>query len=78
MPTCATCGNDYDKAFTVRTHDGESLTFDSLECAAHRIAPRCDHCGCVILGHGVEADGAVYCCASCASSRGEHRVRDRV
>ena len=30
---CATCGNQYDKAFQVTTADGESSVFDSFECA---------------------------------------------
>jgi len=55
MATCDVCGNDFDNAFTVRTAAGEELTFDSIECAAHRIAPACTHCGCRILGHGALA-----------------------
>lgn len=38
MTPCATCGNEYDKAFTV-TQAGETLTFDSFQCAIHRMAP---------------------------------------
>src|SRR5690606_4231656 len=34
MSICDTCGNDYDKAFTVTRHDGHTATFDSVECAA--------------------------------------------
>ena len=66
MATCVMCGNDYENAFTVRTADGEELVFDSIECAAHRIAPTCAHCGCRILGHGVDAEGSAYCCPHCA------------
>lgn len=65
MSTCDTCGNDYDKTFTV-TKGGETRTFDSFECAVTLIAPECAHCGCRVLGHGVEADGTIYCCAHCA------------
>jgi hypothetical protein len=32
MAVCDVCGNDYDKAFEVRTPDG-THTFDSFECA---------------------------------------------
>jgi len=31
--------------------------FDSFECAIHRLAPACAHCGCKVVGHGVEAGG---------------------
>jgi hypothetical protein len=33
--------------------------------------------GCRILGHGVQADGKIYCCAHCARHAGEEKVRDR-
>ena len=55
MAVCDMCGNNYDKAFQV-TRLNESFVFDSLECAAERLAPKCEHCNCRILGHGVEAD----------------------
>lgn len=77
MSVCDVCGNDYDKSFTVTTHDGSTGTFDSFECAAHRLAPSCDHCGCRILGHGVETGGAIYCCAHCARNAGAGGVKDR-
>lgn len=76
--TCSTCGNKYDKAFAVTTHDGGQYVFDSIECAVHRIAPECAHCGCRVLGHGVEANGTVYCCASCARQAGAGSLQDRV
>lgn len=34
MPICDTCGNDYDKAFTVSWQDGRTATLDCIECAA--------------------------------------------
>lgn len=78
MGRCATCGNDYDKSFDVRTPNGRTLTFDSLECAAHALAPSCGHCDCRVLGHGVEENGKVYCCASCAREvSGRTALRDR-
>lgn len=76
MAQCEVCGNDYDKAFQVITA-GVPHTFDSFECAVHALAPVCDHCGCKIVGHGVEANGAFYCCASCANKAGVTGVRDR-
>jgi hypothetical protein len=76
MPKCDTCGNDYDKAFVV-TMNGTSYTFDSFECAIDRLAPKCDHCRCRIVGHGVESQGRMFCCVHCASQGGETALRDR-
>jgi hypothetical protein len=77
MATCDTCGNDYDKTFTI-TQGERTGTFDSFECAAHAMAPTCAHCGCRVLGHGVEAGGTIYCCAHCAEHSGAHGLTDRV
>ncbi len=41
------------------------------------MAPTCAHCGCRILGHGVETDGSIFCCAHCARAVGEHGLVDR-
>ncbi len=57
---------------------GETHVFDSFECAIHALAPTCAHCGCRIIGHGVEATDALYCCAHCASQHGVHELEDRV
>jgi hypothetical protein len=77
MPVCEVCGNDYDKAFEV-SMGGSTHTFDSFECAIHALAPACEHCNCKIVGHGVEADGRLFCCAHCASKEGIPELRDRV
>jgi hypothetical protein len=77
MARCEVCGNEYDKAFEV-VMAGRSHVFDSFECAIHALAPTCAHCGCKILGHGVETDSAFYCCANCAEAHGVAGVRDRV
>jgi hypothetical protein len=74
---CEVCGNDYDKAFEV-VAAGERHTFDSFECAIHALAPACEHCGCRVIGHGVEADGRIFCCARCAATAGATELRDRV
>ncbi|MDP9231400.1 MAG: hypothetical protein M3O73_01400 [Actinomycetota bacterium] len=76
MATCEVCGNEYDKAFEVRRGD-ETHTFDSFECAIQALAPICTHCGCRVIGHGVEADGTIFCCAHCASSAGVEGLADR-
>lgn len=77
MARCDHCGNEYDKSFTV-TMAGSTHMFDSFECAIHMLAPKCERCGCRILGHGIESDGQYYCCAHCAKSSGVAGVRDRV
>lgn len=73
---CEVCGNSYDKAFQV-VMQGASHTFDSFECAAEKLAPRCGHCNCRILGHGMEKAGKMYCCAHCAIESGVTELRDR-
>lgn len=77
MGQCITCGNDYDKTFDV-VKGGQTLTFDSFECAIQKLAPSCEHCGCRIIGHGLEADGAFYCCDHCAESSGVKGLKDRI
>ena len=76
MPVCDTCGNDYDKPFTV-SKDGQNYTFDSFECAIQKLAPQCETCGTRIVGHGVEAEGRMFCCDHCAKKGGITSLRDR-
>lgn len=76
MAKCDVCGNDYDKAFEVAMA-GDTFTFDSFECAIEKLAPRCAHCGCRIIGHGVEEGDSIFCCAHCASHTGATALRDR-
>ncbi len=56
---------------------GKSHVFDSFECAIHALAPACEHCGCKVIGHGLEADGSFYCCAHSARKSGKGELRDR-
>lgn len=74
---CEVCGNDYDKSFTVISGGREHI-FDSFECAIHALAPECCHCGCRIIGHGVEAGSKIYCCATCAKHDGVQGLTDRL
>jgi hypothetical protein len=74
---CEVCGNVYDKSFEIRV-GGETHIFDSFECAIHALAPTCAHCGCRVIGHGMETDGVFYCCAHCAEQHGIHEFEDRV
>jgi len=74
--TCEVCGNQYDKAFQVIMR-GASHTFDSFECAIQALAPRCAHCDCRIIGHGMEKSGVTFCCAHCAGVSGAPEMTDR-
>ena len=76
MAACEVCGNEYDKIFEVRMA-GETHVFDSFECAIHALAPACAHCGCRVIGHGVESDGSIFCCAHCATVAGVEGLTDR-
>ena len=76
MAQCEVCGNNYDKTFEIIARGGRHV-FDSFECAIHQLAPECEHCGCKVVGHGIESDGQFYCCAHCARSAGVHGARDR-
>jgi hypothetical protein len=73
---CEVCGNEYDKAFEVSTN-GKRHVFDSFECAIQALAPRCAHCGCRVIGHGVEAGGKMFCCGHCAHASGVPEIQDR-
>ena len=66
MARCETCGNEYDKAFEIK-----------LAGQSHTLAPECAHCGCKVIGHGVESSGTFYCCAHCANQSGVREVADR-
>jgi hypothetical protein len=77
MARCEVCGNEYDKAFEVVVSGGTHV-FDSFECAIHALAPTCAHCGCKIIGHGMETESAMYCSAHCASQEGVDELKDRI
>ncbi len=76
MQRCERCGNEYDKTFDV-VMAGNTHTFDSFECAISALAPKCAHCDCRIIGHGLEADGRMFCCDHCAEQSGVTKLRDR-
>lgn len=71
---CEVCGSEASKTFEV-VADGKRHVFDTVECALGVLAPRCEHCRSHILGHGVESDGKMYCCAHCAhAGRSDDRI----
>ncbi len=77
MAKCEVCGNDYYLSFEVAMA-GNVHVFDSFECAIHKLAPTCTHCGCRIIGHGIEAEQKYFCCASCARSAGIQGITDHL
>lgn len=78
MGKCDFCGNVYDKSFTVTTSQGETFTFDSFECAIHRLAPTCANCGVRIIGHGFEANNTFFCSDHCGRQQGVMAFEDNV
>jgi hypothetical protein len=68
MAQCEVRGNDYDKSFELIAA-GARHTFDSF--------PVCEHCGCKVIGHGVEVGKPFFCCANCARSETPSDVKDR-
>ncbi|WDT94199.1 hypothetical protein JDY09_02800 [Thermoleophilum album] len=77
MGRCEVCGNDYERTMEIVVAS-ERHTFDCFECAIHALAPRCEHCGCRVIGHGVEAGEMIFCCAACAQQEGIRGLRDHV
>ena len=77
MAKCDVCGNDYQRSFEV-VAAGSRHVFDSFECAIQKLAPACDHCGCRIIGHGIEAGRKFFCCAHCARESGVKTAVDHV
>jgi Rieske Fe-S protein len=76
MPRCELCGNDYEKTFAVIS-EGKAHNFDSFECAIQLLAPSCAHCGCRIIGHGLDEGGVFFCCAHCARSAADGEAGHR-
>jgi peptide methionine sulfoxide reductase MsrB len=67
MGTCTVCGNESTRTFDIM-YEGGILTFDSFQCAIHRLAPMCSRCDSLILGHVFESESAIYCSEQCARS----------
>ena len=76
MGICSVCANESARTFDVM-YEGGILTFDSFQCAIHRLAPICNHCECTIIGHIFESEAASYCCLHCARSAQAKGIDDR-
>lgn len=77
MKICDCCGNSYDKCFEI-SMGGDTYIFDCFECAIHNLAPVCPCCHCRIIGHGVEGEGGLFCCAHCAREEGVQGIVDNI
>lgn len=77
MATCESCGNDYERPIQIQVN-GSMHVFDCFECAIHKLAPTCGHCGTRVIGHGVEMNTEIYCCAHCAKASGKSGFRDQI
>ena len=75
MGVCDNCGNNYETTFSV-VMNSKTYEFDCFECAIHLLAPKCKHCGTQIIGHGVEDESSLYCCAACARAEGSTTLND--
>jgi hypothetical protein len=75
MTVCDSCGNNYEKTLHI-IKDGQAYDFDSFECAIHTLAPRCESCGCRVIGHGVQTGNDIFCSVHCATSRGVTGLMD--
>src|SRR5262249_22299901 len=53
MGVCEVCGNDYYLSCEV-VAAGDRHVLDSFECAIQKLVPVCAHCGCKVIGHGIE------------------------
>ena len=74
---CDNCGNFYENSFQVIVN-AQSYHFDCFECAIHKLAPRCHHCNTPVLGHGLEAESNIFCCAHCAREANVQGLTDHL
>jgi hypothetical protein len=69
---CEVCGNGDGGCFEVLL-GGVSHIFDSFECAMHAMTPKCEFCGCQVVGHGIKDGSTFFCSYLCANL---HTVRE--
>ena len=75
--SCEVCGNNQGQCFEVRL-GGDRHVFDSFECAMRALTPRCGHCGCELIGHGIVLGNTIYCSYECANEDSTHEYETRV
>lgn len=64
---CEVCGQEASVGVRVVV-GGVTHLFDCFQCAIHRLAPECDHCGCRILGRVRRSSGRPFCSEGCAQA----------
>ncbi len=64
---CEVCGLATRSPIRVIAN-GATHTFDSYQCAIHRLAAECEHCGCRILGRSLESEGRHFCSSECLAA----------
>lgn len=74
---CEVCGETREPCFEVHL-GGQRHVFDSFECAMRGLMPKCDLCGCLILGPCVQEGDGSYCSHLCANLYGVHEYESRV
>jgi len=75
--SCEVCGKNQGQCFEVRL-GGERHIFDSFECAMDALTPRCAHCGCAFVGHGVQFGNTIYCSHQCANDNSVREYEARI
>jgi len=64
---CEHCGERDGDLMEIR-FQGRTRIFDCFECAIHAMAPPCRHCGSRVTGHGIQAEGGMFCSPHCADA----------
>lgn len=75
--SCEVCGKNQEQCFEVHL-GGERHVFDSFECAIRGLMPKCELCGSLILGPGVQVENMSYCSHLCANLYSVREVDARV
>jgi len=64
---CEHCGGRDGDLMEIR-FQGRTRTFDCFKCAIHAMAPLCCDCGSPVIGHGIQAEGRMFCSPHCAAA----------
>ena len=62
---CENCGLNIEKDYILFVN-GREFTFDSFECAANFVAPRCTYCN-SIMAPEAEYSSKSFCCLFCSN-----------
>ena len=76
MKMCEVCDGQVQNNLQIIIGE-KSHHFDCFECAIQVLAPKCNRCGCRILGRGHSRQGKFFCDSHCAWYSNPHSVTDR-